>query len=139
MCLLCFENNFLSIECVHCASKIIFFLSNVRFLFKNNLFTDGHVRFGSKIILFLSKVFASIRKYFFSLSNVFALLQKLFSFYLMCSLPFKNNLHTVGRVYFAEKIIFLLSNLKGVVPPVRGQRRLCQHIRLLFLEEITAM
>jgi hypothetical protein len=53
----------------------------------------------------------------FSLSNVFASLQKLFSFYLMCSLRFKNNLHTVGRVRFAYKRMFLLSIVKGVVPP----------------------
>jgi hypothetical protein len=79
--------------------------------FENNLLTDGRVRFASKIIFFLS--------------NVFALLQKKLSFYVMCSLRFENNFLTIGHVRFCfensclaiervritSKIIFVLSNV----------------------------
>jgi hypothetical protein len=79
--------------------------------FENNLLTDGRVHFASKIIFFLSNRFASLRK--------------LFSFYVMCSLRFENNFLTIGhvrfrvensrlaieRVRFASKIIFVLSNM----------------------------
>jgi hypothetical protein len=61
--------------------------------FKNNFLTDGRVRFASKAIFFLA--------------NVFALLRKIFSFYLMCSLCFENNFLADGRVCFASQKKFL--------------------------------
>jgi hypothetical protein len=53
-------------------------------LFENNNFSISCVRYAWKIIFFLSNVFAS--------------LQKWFSFYLMCSLRFENNFLTIGHV-----------------------------------------
>ncbi len=98
MCLLCFENNFLSV-------------GHVCFRFENSFLAIECVRFASKIIFFLSDVFASLRKWF--------------SFYLMCSLRFENNFLTIGHVRFCfknsclaiehvrfpSKLIFFLSDM----------------------------
>ena len=85
MCSLHFENNFLAILCV---------------------------RFSSKIILSLSIVFASLRKIFCVLSEVFASLLKQFL--------------TIERVRFASQKIFVLSNVFASVQLCKLFRKYCK-------------
>jgi hypothetical protein len=80
--------------------------------FENNLLTDRRVRFASKTIFFLSNVFAS--------------LQKLFSFYVMCFLRFENNFLTVGHVRFRFENSFL------AIEPVLWNRNYLLRFRFRF-------
>ncbi len=61
-CLLCFVNNFLTVERVRFDPTIIFLLSDVFASLRNNFLTTEPVRFALKTIFFLSNVFASLRK-----------------------------------------------------------------------------
>jgi hypothetical protein len=76
------------------------------------LLTVECVRFASKIIFPLCLVFASLRKIFCVLSEVFASLLKQFL--------------TIERVRFASKIIFVLSNVFASVQLCKLFRKYCK-------------